>query len=319
MNSAPKTIAVSGATGFIGRHLLQSLMQRPCTEILALSRRPPEASLAAVKQIRWIQGNLDAAETQAALLLPGSTFVHLAYPDQWTRDAHLDATRLLAETAANRRVSRVILCSTATVVGRTSDSPVTAETRESPQAGYEEIKLSIEKLWLNLAANKFDLVIARPSAVFGPGGRNLLKLTNALLHGNTWVNYLRSCLYAGRQMNLVAVENVVAALEFLIAHDQPFGGKIFYIADDDDPLNRFCDVERILSRELGLGYYRLPPLGLPQFMLSTLLRASGASNINPGRMYDCTALRQLGWRKVRSLEDGLRSFAAWVTRHPRSL
>lgn len=317
MNAVPQKIAVTGATGFIGRHLLQSLARHSHAEISALSRRP-QSALSGLKQIRWVQGDLGDAGTLAELLMPGGTLVHLAYPDQWNRATHLNATRTLAEAAAQRSISRVIHCSTATVVGRTGESPVTAQTRESPQDGYEANKLSIEKLWLDLAANRFDLVIVRPCAVFGPGGRNLLKLANALLHGNPWINYLRSCLYAGRRMNLVAIENVVSAIELLITRDTPFGGKIFNISDDDDPLNRFCEVERILCRELGLPYYSVPPVRLPRFVLSTLLRASGASNINPDRTYDSSALRQLGWQNVRSLEDGLRGFAAWLKQCPHT-
>lgn len=308
MSLGENVIAVTGATGFIGNHLLNSLLRHPHNRVRALARQIPE-SAPQKEQLQWIIGDLNDRAALETLLVPGSVLVHLAYPGQWNDQAHLDATQQLAETSARHGVSRVVHCSTATVVGRVADTRVSERTRANPYTGYEINKLAIENLWLDHAKG-FDLVIARPTAVFGPGGKNLLKLANALLYGNRRVNYLRSCLYADRQMNLVAVENVVAALELMIGREIPFGGKKFNISDDDDPLNRFCDVELLLMRALGLRYYDMPPVKMPRFILKGLLRAAGVSNINPGRRYDSSELHNIGWSRACGLEEGVARFAA---------
>lgn len=307
MSPVARNIAVTGATGFIGKHLLNALLRHPQNNIRALARRIPEEA-SQTDQLQWIIGSLDDRAALETLLVPGCVLVHLAYPGQWKDQAHLDATRQLAETSARRGVSRVVHCSTATVVGRVADARVSERTRTNPYTRYEINKLAIENLWLDHAKG-FDLVIARLAAVFGPGGKNLLKLANALLYGNRRVNYLRSCLYADRQMNLVAVENVVTALELMIGREIPFEGKIFNISDDDDPLNRFCNVELLLMQGLGLRYYDTPPVKMPRLILKGLLCAAGVSNINPGRRYDSSALRSIGWSNACGLEEGVARFA----------
>lgn len=316
MSLGENVIAVTGATGFIGSHLLNSLLQHSHNRVRALARHIP-GSAPQTEQLQWIIGGLDDRAALETLLVPGCVLVHLAYPVQWNDQAHLDATRQLAETSARRGVSRVVHCSTATVVGRVADTRVSERTRANPYTRYEINKLAIENLWLDYAKG-FDLVIARPTAVFGPGGKNLLKLANALLYGNRQVNYLRSCLYADRQMNLVAVENVVTALELMIGREMPFGGKTFNISDDDDPLNRFCDVELLLMRALGLRYYDMPPVKMPRFILKGLLRAVGVSSLNPDRRYDSSELHNIGWSRACGLEEGVARFAASFLASTRS-
>lgn len=314
MSTATNVIAVTGATGFIGKHLLNSLLRYSGHKIRALTRRIPEDA-PKTEQLQWVVGGLDNRGALETLLVPGCVLVHLAYPGQWDGKSHLNAARQLAETSARRGVSRVVHCSTATVVGRVADNHISERTRANPRTGYEINKLAIENLWLDYA-KKFDLVIARPTAVFGPGGKNLLKLANALLYGNRGVNYLRSCLYADRQMNLVAVANVVAALELMIGRKTPFHGRIFNISDDDDPLNRFCDIELLLMRALGLHYYDVPPIKLPRFILEGLLRAAGVSNTNSRRCFDSTELRSIGWSRMCGLEEGVTRFAASLSIGP---
>lgn len=314
MSLATKVIAVTGATGFIGKHLLNSLVRHPHNRVRALARRIPENALQ-TEQMHWVAGGLDDRAALEALLVPGCVLVHLAYPGHWKSEIHLEATRQLAEISAGHGVSRVVHCSTATVVGRVADAYISEQTRANPYTRYEINKLAIENLWLDHAKG-FDLVIARPTAVFGPGGKNLLKLANALLYGNRQLNYLRSCLYADRRMNLISVENVVTALELLIAREIPFDGKIFNVSDDDDPLNRFCDVEFLLVRALGLHYYDIPPIKLPRFILEVLLRAIDVSNTNSRRRYDSTELRGIGWSRVCGLEEGVIRFAASLVARP---
>ena len=52
-----KTVLVTGATGFIGGHLLERLRKEECFKLVALSRRPISAP---DKSITWICSSLDA-------------------------------------------------------------------------------------------------------------------------------------------------------------------------------------------------------------------------------------------------------------------
>ena len=303
--------SITGATGFLGRHLVESLTRRANVSLRALVHRTPDDKLPRSENVSWVRGNLEDPDIAADLLTKGSTLIHLAYPDSWSPQAHLANITQLARAAAEQGVRRVVHCSTASVVGATPAEQVNETTPPVPHSEYERSKLALESAWRANAAGKFDLVIVRPTAVFGPGGKNLLKLADSLTGGNPSINYLRSSLFGGRRMNLVYISNVIAAIEFLAEREEVFDGAAFLISDDDDPLNNFRDVERILNQEFGTADYPLPPLPVPPSLLGLLLRLSGRSNANPRRAYDSTRLREKGWRKACDLEQGLREFATW--------
>jgi hypothetical protein len=44
------------------------------------------------------------------------------------------------------------------------------------QQEYEKNKLKIEQVFLDISLGKFEMTILRPTAVFGDGGKNLVKL-----------------------------------------------------------------------------------------------------------------------------------------------
>ena len=156
-------------------------------------------------------------------------------------------------------------------------------------------------------------MILRPTVVFGPGGRNLLKLVEALTTGSRLVNYLRSSVFGRRRMNLVPVQNLVAAFEFLLDLSRPLNGEVFIVSDDEDPLNNFRDVERRLMDGLTIHDYSAPPFPVPRLMLSGALALAGRSNTDPDRIYDGQKLARAGFtRKPYSLDRGLREFATWI-------
>ncbi len=304
-------ISITGATGFLGRHLITSLAQHQDLNLRALFCHSPENVLPRSENLCWVRGDLENPEVAASLLSKDGTLIHLAYPDSWSPQAHLSAITNLARAAVEHGIRRVVHCSTAAIVGAVPDKQVRETTSPLPRTEYERTKLALESAWRTHAAGKFDLVIARPTAVFGPGGKNLLKLADALTGGSPIINYLRSSLYGRRKMNLVCIRNVISAFKFFAEHEPAFNGAEFIISDDDDPLNNYRDIEHILRREFGVPESSLSPLPVPSAVLGTLLRLTGRSNSNPGRIYDSTRLQEAGWRKTCNLEQGLREFAAW--------
>lgn len=151
----------------------------------------------------------------------------------------------------------------------------------------------------------------RPTAVFGPGGKNLIKLANDLIHSNRVINYLKFCLFNHRRMNLVYIDNVVSAIAFLIGFDKKISQEIFIISDDEYHSNNYRDVERYLMKHFGCGDYLLPRFSLPFSFLSFLLKLARKSNLNPASVYDCQKLLDAGFKKPVLFEQGLASFAEW--------
>jgi nucleoside-diphosphate-sugar epimerase len=304
-------ILLTGATGFLGGHLIRRLANRPAVEVRAVARSARGRALPDVENVRWIDADLGHPESLREHLAGVDTFVHLAYPPDWNIAQHLAVARALGQQAKEGGVRRVVLCSTAIVVGRSRTRRVDENTPCVPKTDYERTKLGIESALAAEVRGAYGLVVLRPTAIFGPGGRNLLKLAGELWSGHRVVNYLRSSFHGRRAMNLVCVENVVGALEFVMTRPQRLPHETFIVSDDDDPANNFRDVEAALSRHLGVGEYPVPPVPLPQAALSWVLRLAGRSAVDPDRVYDGARLRGEGFRTAVPLAKALESFASW--------
>jgi len=262
-------------------------------------------------KISLIQGDLLKPETLSGFLTPDCLVIHLAYLNGASDGSNLEAAANLAEACVKAHVKRLVHCSTAVVAGKTRDNPVTEETTCEPGNHYEVTKYRMELLFAEKAKDHFDLAILRPTAVFGQGGKNLLKLSDDLTNGSRMLNYLKSCLFDCRCMNLVSVIHVVKALVFLAGMGAKQNGGIFIVSDDEQPLNNYRDMEKRLMQAYGVPDYRLPRVPFPEFLLSVLLKLAGRSNTHPFRTYCADKLIKAGLQYTDSFEADLISFADW--------
>jgi nucleoside-diphosphate-sugar epimerase len=179
-----------------------------------------------------------------------------------------------------------------------------------PTSEYGITKLKVEALLRDESQDGFDLVMLRPTAVFGPGAEPLSKLAKDLLAGRHFRNYMKSCLFGRRRMNLVHIDNVVAAIVFVASQAKAFSGDAFIVSDDDAGANNFRDVESALMRGFGVPDYPVPRLPLPLGLLRVLLLLLGRNNINPRCNYSGQKLQGLGFRRPMSFEAGLAGYIA---------
>lgn len=306
-----KCIAITGASGFVGSRLVQSLMQRPEIEVRALVRHGLPPQVAGDRQPTIVRGNVTDPSVLAQLLRPDCMVANFAYDAAASAGANLAAASALADACASCGVARFVHCSTAVVVGRTKVERIDETTACQPMTNYEKSKFAIENLLQDKSRGKFELLILRPTAVFGPGGRNLLKMTQDLINGRRMTNYLRSCLNDGRRLHLVDIDNVVAAMVFLITAQNAFDGETFIIADDEAPDNNFPAVERHLMRAFAIPDYGVPRIPIPASLLSLILRLRRRSLHIPNAVFVSDKLKALGFVKPVAFEEGLANFADW--------
>jgi nucleoside-diphosphate-sugar epimerase len=305
-----KTVAITGANGFIGRNLVQLLIANDDVQVRLLIRGSRSPALRSPR-LTVVQGNLLAPEMPASFLVPGCTVVNLAYDSGAPRSANLLAARNLARVCSENQVKRLIHCSTAVVFGRCADDVVNEESLCAPRTEYGITKLMIEQVLREEARGHFEIVILRPTAVFGPGGQALLKLAAQLAHGSRTLNYLRSCLFSKRKMNLVCVDNVSAAIQFLAESENRMDGETFIVSQDDEPDNNFQYVEKFLLAKLAGHDYALPRLPLPPAILSWFLLMLKRDVVNPERVYDSSKLQRAGFRPIVPLGSGLAAYVEW--------
>jgi nucleoside-diphosphate-sugar epimerase len=304
------SICVLGGTGFIGRHLLNKLKRSDGVQIKVLTRYKKMKNTYP-DHTQPVKGDVEIYDSLVQFLMPQAIVINLVYLNTASADDNIRAIDNLAKACIKVGVRRLIHCSTAVVAGSAKNDVITEKTPCLPANIYEKTKLKIENLLLEKLEGKCELVILRPTAVFGSGGKNLLKLANDLRYGNRIINYLKSCLFNYRKMNLVYIDNVVSSIAFLIDTDKKIDREIFIISDDEYSSNNYRDIEQYLMKSFGYKNYLLPRVPLPFFILIFLLKLAGKSNLNPTSVYDCQKLLSAGFKKPVLFEEGLVYFTDW--------
>ena len=173
-------VLVTGATGFTGGHLSRHLAARDYT-VRALVRRPPSD---ADPRIEYVNGDIrDRASLERAAAGVDVVY-HIAaiYRQAGLKDAeyravNAEAVRTVIEAAGRGGVRRVVHCSTVGVHGDVEHPPANEDAPLKPGDIYQVTKLEGERIALQASRDTgVEVVIARPTGIYGPGDRRLLKL-----------------------------------------------------------------------------------------------------------------------------------------------
>ncbi len=207
----PRIIALTGATGFIGGVLLRHLAQLGY-RLRALSRRPRTA----VAGVDWVTGTLADEPALARLVAGADTVIHCAGAVRGaTADAfvrtNVDGSRRLLAAARAGQCRRFLLLSS-------------LAAREPLLSWYAASKREAERQLL-AAAGEVALTVFRPTAVYGPGDRELRPVFEWLLRG--WLFIPGS---AAARLSFLHVEDLAAAVASWLAAPEPIAG-VFELHD----------------------------------------------------------------------------------------
>ncbi len=303
-------IAITGANGFIGRHLVQALTKLPYVSIRVLVRSLSGANHYG-KNVTHFEGDLTKLDSLKGFLTEGCTVVNLAYSFSSSNDQNISATNNLIKLCGESNIKRLIHCSTAAVYGRINSSCVDELSECNPGTDYGKTKLLIEQILSASSKGRFEYVNVRPTAVYGPEGQALKKLVNDLENDNYLFNYLRSCFFNVRSLNLVHVSNVVSAIIFLMDLNKEVDRQMYIVSEDFESNNNYKYVENFLLRRLLNRQHPIPPIHIPLFFLSLLLRFLGRDSVNPSMLYDTKKLKNIGFNYEMSLDAGLNELCDW--------
>jgi len=294
------SLCLIGASGFVGSRAL-ALAKGP-VRTLAHRRALPDA----------VQG--DAADPRALerLLEPGAVVLNFAYQ----AGAAEKLAEALGAACAARKVRRLVHVSTVSVYGAARGELVDEDTPCAPRTPYEQEKHAAEQVLERHAGGRFELVLLRPTAVFGPGGRNLESLARRVLTQPWPLRYLRAGVMGRRRMHMVDVECVAAAAHFAASQPMSAGVERFIVSQDDELANDYAALEAFFAWRFGKPH-PLPPLALPAGVLAAALRLAGRSDVEPGRRYSNARLLGRGFRAPRPFVAALEEYAAWIERHAR--
>jgi dihydroflavonol-4-reductase len=224
-------VLVTGATGFIGSHLVDDLLNKGY-EVDALVREGSDLRWLRGKRAGLIRGDLVGEDRLPAL--DGFAYIyHLGGATRALRgrDFYLinqKGTERLIEAARNiRGLKRFIYMSSQAAGGpSTEERPRTERDAPCPVSAYGKSKLRGERAVLS-SGDKFHVSILRPCAVYGPRDPYMLELFRIISRG-----YVPLVGKGPMYFSFCYVKDLVQALLLSLQGDYP-SGEIFFIADGE--------------------------------------------------------------------------------------
>ncbi|QGJ70497.1 Hypothetical protein PBC10988_21940 [Planctomycetales bacterium 10988] len=306
------SLLVLGGTGFVGKYLLQNADLTSYQTIYVLTRDRHKAfSLLGSKPVKYIEAELSNISVIAKVLEEGMDIVNLLRPPSCNLSAFIKSLCSILLAANEKKARRFLHCGTAAVVGRSSQTLIDETTSCHPFTDYEKDQFAIEKRVCSLPVNHLEIVTLRPTAIFGPGGKNLLSLADRITSSSTMKQVSMRWFQQDRTMNLVPVGTVAEAISFLCKFTGNLQGEIFQISTDQEALNQYRLLEKwIVSRLNCANISNLQPQR-PDWFFSLVSRGLGRSNIAPHRRYSADKLYSLGFQSKVSFEQALEEFLDW--------
>lgn len=193
-------LAITGATGFVGAHLLdRTLAAGHSVRALARSAQPPRAG------VDWVQGALPEPDCLAKLTEGAEAVIHVAgvinAPDPAGFElGNVAGTKALLAAAAQQGVRRFVHVSS-------------LAAREPQLSHYGASKARSE---VAVQTSPLDWAIVRPPAVYGPGDRETLELFKMARRGIV-------VLPPQGRLSLIHVDDLARLLLALAEGDAPVG------------------------------------------------------------------------------------------------
>ncbi|MCX5900184.1 MAG: NAD-dependent epimerase/dehydratase family protein [Proteobacteria bacterium] len=323
-------VLVTGATGFLGRQLVEQLVARgddvtglvwPAAACPSLQGRP----------VRLLVGDIRDLDAVTKAVQGQDVVFHCAGKvDDWgPRDEYymvnVEGTRMMLEASRAAGVKHFIHISSLVVVGLPKKNPIdeTAPYTNNPANFYMETKLVSEKMVLEYGTiHGLAVTIIRPGILWGPGDTTMLPRMERLAKSRLLVPIGGG----GNILCLTHVANLVDAL-LLAAQSEKAHGQVYHITDTESVS---CgQYFRALACAIG---FRQPPISIPYpvvyaaaFFLelgAAALRAAGiavpplltrygialwsATMIAP----PTKAQQQLGYRQHVFFKEGMKNLAA---------
>lgn len=326
--TAPRPTLVTGAGGFIGRHLVAALRSQGAP-VRALVRSPDDAVALAAMGADVLCGDLTDEHTitnagrdvGAVYHLAGKLFAPGSDPADYER-LHIGATlRLFDACLTAGSPDFLLLCSTTGVHGPTGATPAREDDPGHPLNAYETTKAHAETAARELARRRgANLVIARPGLVYGPGDRHLLGWYRAIRDG-----YYLVVGPGTNHLHPIYIDDLIRALLLCPPQASPEGRAFHLVGARPVTMRELSDAigaavgRPVRSQHLpGALAYAIGAACelLPMDRRRLPLSRTRVRFLLQNRAYDGSRARdELGFVPATELADGLTRTVAWYREH----
>jgi len=318
-------VFITGGTGFIGSHLVDSLLADNDTEIFAMVRDLSNKKWLEGREIRCLEGDLESLpslpeDVDIIFHLAGSTKARKP-ADYYNVNQGGSASLFQALADRGLRPRRLVLLSSLAAAGPSpSGRPVREDDPPQPLTPYGKSKLAGELVGLNYR-DRFPLTIIRVGPVFGPRDRDFITLFRMVRKG-----IMPTFGSSRHQVTLCYVKDLVKALKRSIHDDSP-SGEIFNIGDPQPytwgDFGRTAGV--VMGKSPRMIRFPLPVVYLVALISETASRVTGRISIlDRNKIHEMRqeawvadigkARERLGFSPDHTLEAALRETIEWYLR-----
>jgi dihydroflavonol-4-reductase len=318
---------VTGATGFTGGYLVRGLLEDGY-QVRALVRDPRRGRWMLERGVQLAEGDVRdyGAVREGARHADLVFHVAAAYREgglgqQHYYDVNVGGTANVIRACLENGVKRLVHCSTVGVYGETRRPPADEETPVRPGDDYQRSKADAEEVvwdgWRQARrAGGTEVVVVRPTGIYGPGDTRLLKFFRMVARGRP-IPGRGDVLY-----HLTYVTDVVRGM-ILCATSPDSAGEAFIIAGPSWCTLR--DWAEEISRQLGRTRPRfgvpVAPIALAASVCEGLCRPFGVRPMLHRRSLDFftksrafswqKAARTLGYQPHVGMGEGIRHTLTW--------
>jgi nucleoside-diphosphate-sugar epimerase len=300
------TVAITGATGFIGSTLLRHLADQGF-HLRALYRPASATPPGQTDSVQWQAGDLGDKESLRRLVTDVDAVIHCAGTVRGSSPGHFDEANIagvtrLAEVAVDLKVPRFLLISS-------------LAAREPSLSDYALSKRMGEDALLK-HQDKISCDILRPPAVYGPGDREMRPLLKMIKRGIVPVVGAKE----GR-FSLLHVDDLAEAVCCLLRSESTGKSRCFELHDGHPGGYTWQQISMIASHLNGKQPYslRIPHSLLQMVALCNvcLARLLGyPAMLTPGKVREIfhpdwvcdntTISKAIGWQPRILFNDGMK-------------
>jgi nucleoside-diphosphate-sugar epimerase len=321
-------VLVTGATGFTGGHLARSLAAQG-RQVRALVRDRVRARDLESAGIELVIGDLRDAHAIGDAVSGIDVVYHIAatyraanISTETYRAINATAVRQLVEASAQNGVARVVHCSTVGVHGDIEHPPANEDAPLAPGDIYQETKLEGERL-AQEAAERLGIAvtIVRPTGIYGPGDRRLLKLFRGVAR-RRWITLGSGEIY----YHLTYIDDLVEGFRLCGEHPAAAGRTYILAGPEVTTLNELvrsvAEVARVKPSTLHLPVWPFWIAGAACEAICTPLGIEPpifrrrVDFFTKSRAFDISRARQeIGYAPAIGLREGISRTLEWYGQH----
>lgn len=306
-----KNVLVTGASGFVGSHIVGHLSALGAFRVTGTVHR--SRGYLAHRNHHCVP--LDDVDALVGLLRRQNVVVHCAGIADQTKENVLDiqsplfetntrGTLRVAEAAVSCGVKRFVFISSLKVNGEITkpDCPFNAKDLPDPIGGYAQSKHLAEKALMELSAQTdLEVVIIRPPLVYGAGVKGNFEQLSKVVRSGVPLPFGS----INNRRSLVGIDNLVSLVVDCIDHPGA-ANEILFVSDGQDLST--TELLRGIAQAMGRPSRLFP---CPPRLLGAAAKCIGQTKITERLLMslqvDISRTKHLlGWTPPHSVEDSLR-------------